>query len=50
MLRYKIPTRSGQSGSPIIKRIGDKYYVIGIHIACEKENEDKINIGVRLTN
>ena len=48
MLRYKIPTRLGQSGSPIIKKIGDKYYVIGIHIAYE--NNDKINIGVRLTN
>lgn len=30
-LMYKMPTERGQSGSPVFKMQGDKYYVVGVH-------------------
>ena len=38
---YKIPTSRGQSGGPVMKKVGDKYYVVGIHTrgdAMKKRN------------
>ena len=43
---YKIETSSGQSGGPILKKIDNKFHVIGIHIRADKERQ--INIGIRL--
>ena len=43
-LFYQIPTKTGQSGSPVIK---NGKYIIGIHIG-EYEKEQK-NAAVRLT-
>ena len=37
LILYSIPTRGGQSGGPIIRREGDKEYVIGVHIAGEEK-------------
>ena len=31
-MHYTIPTRTGQSGSPIIKEKEGKKYIIGVHI------------------
>ena len=44
-LFHRIPTKAGQSGSPVIK---NKKYIIGIHIG-EYVKEEK-NAAVRLTN
>ena len=46
-LTYNIPTKSGQSGSPVIKREGNKEFIIGVHIGSSA-NFTK-NIAVRLT-
>ena len=46
-LGYKIPTFRGQSGSPIIKRVEGREYVIGVHIGSNAK-ETK-NIAIRLT-
>ena len=46
-LKYKIPAKYGQSGSPIIKRENGKEYVIGIHIGSDSEL--KWNMGIQLT-
>jgi V8-like Glu-specific endopeptidase len=48
LLLYKISTKSGQSGSPIIIELyGGEYFIIGIHIMAYID-EGK-NAGVRLT-
>ena len=46
-LHYRIPVSSGQSGGPIIKREGEKKFIIGVHIGNDREG--KKNIAVRLT-
>ena len=47
MLKYKIPTWPGQSGSPVIKREEGKEFVIGVHIGSNQN--DTRNLAVRLT-
>ena len=44
---YRIPTRQGQSGSPIIKKKGRRYYTMGVHIG--QKNSSKSNVAIRLT-
>ena len=46
-ITYKVPTSTGQSGSPIIKREDGKEFIIGVHLGS-KEKSTK-NIGIRLT-
>ena len=43
VITYKIPLKEGQSGSPLIQKIEDKYYVFGLNLSCN-ENENKGNI------
>ena len=45
-LKYRIPTESGQSGSPVIREEGDKFWVVGVHIGAVSQN----NIAVRLNS
>ena len=40
VITYKIPLKEGQSGSPLIQKIEDKYYVFGLNLSCN-ENENK---------
>ena len=47
-IEYKIPTKAGQSGSPIIKRQTDKESIVGVHIGSKIK--EKKNVAVRLTN
>ena len=46
LLSYKIPTFQGQSGSPILKRVGKEVYIVGIHNRGVRES--MINVGLRL--
>ena len=46
LLLYSVPTKVGQSGGPVIRRDGDKEYVIGVHVAGLEEL--KKNAAVRL--
>ena len=46
-LSYKIPTKPGQSGSPVIKREKGKEFIIGVHIGSNPKNTR--NLAVRLT-
>ena len=48
LLCYKIPTASGQSGCPIIKRVKGKEYVIGVHLG-KISGSKRRNIGIRIT-
>ena len=43
---YSVPTKPGQSGGPVIRRDGDKEYVIGVHVAGLEDL--KKNAAVRL--
>ena len=43
VITYKIPLKEGQSGSPLIQKIEDKYYVFGLNLSCN-ENDNKGNI------
>ena len=47
LLSYKIPTFQGQSGSPILKRVGKEVYIVGIHNRGVRESN--INVGLLLT-
>lgn len=44
---YKIPTGSGQSGGPVLKEQGGKFYAIGIHILSDMTQMS--NVCVRLS-
>ena len=46
-LRYKISTKPGQSGSPVIKKQKGRNFVIGVHIGSNEN--DTWNLAVRLT-
>ena len=46
-IKYKIPTKAGQSGSPIIKRQKGKESIVGVHIG--NKIKEKKNVAVRLT-
>ncbi len=43
VITYKIPLKEGESGSPLIQKIEDKYYVFGLNLSCN-ENDNKGNI------
>ena len=43
---YDLKTYSGQGGSPIIKKEGSSYYLVGIH--QKKKALSKKNNGIRL--
>ena len=47
-LIHKIPTKPGQSGSPVLKREGKEEFIIGVHIGSDPEC--KRNYAVRLTS
>lgn len=43
---YKIPTSRGQSGGPVMKKVGNKFYVVGVHTRGDPLN--KRNCAIRL--
>ena len=43
VITYKIPLKEGETGSPLIQKIEDKYYVFGLNLSCN-DNENKGNI------
>lgn len=43
---YKIPTSRGQSGGPVMKKVGDKFYAVGVHTRGDSFHNR--NCGVRL--
>ena len=47
LLKYNIPTKPGQSGSPITKTKNGETYVIGVHLGNRLGKKEK-KVGMRL--
>ena len=41
LINYNILLKKGEEGSPLIKILDNKYYIIGLHIFTEENNENK---------
>ena len=44
LINYNIKLKKGEEGSPLIKILNNKYYIIGLHIFTDNENKNYGNI------